>query len=1061
MSAWIVLSCLLAVPPVDVPGPTAEQGATMLGPGRVDVYVFDPDGLPFPQVSVTVDGRASETGDDGVARFRIVEGIYPLIVTPPASPPIEVIDVYVEQGKVTEVMVTLRSTGAPWIDVESPPLPPMLEPEDGKTGVQTQGARSLSTGMLEGELKVVETGAPVEGAQIVVRGLDVEAVSDASGHFRLALPVGTWSISVVHPRYAAHVERDIVISEAAPATVALTLTPAAMELEAFVVTAPHIEGSIAASLAARKNATDITEVLGAAEIARSGDSDAAGALRRVTGLTVVGGRYVYVRGLGERYSSTLLNGAGLPSPEPERRVVPLDLFPTSVLSGVTIRKTYSPELPGEFGGGAVELTTRGFPEAFLVKSSVGLGMTTGTTGRLGPGGPGGLLDVVGIDDGTRALPAEIAAASAEEELKERDQFSQRGYTASELEKFGEQLRNVWTPRPVRAMPDLSLGAEVGDRFELGKLTFGYLAGFTFGNERQRLGFDRKYLLVGSKGLEEGHAYRFEELETRVRLGGVATFGLRYGDDHEVTATSILGRTTTDEARFYQGFNRDVGGNIRVGRLRWVERTLAAQQIFGRHAFPMLWGLEGTWRYTYALALRHEPDRREVRFDQEPTQPDRWLLSDRPEGNQRVFSELIDHNHDLGAELRWPFQQWNGLDGDVKMGVAFNGKTRAVDTRRFKFQHKGPLSGDTDVLSRDAESIFVPEHIGAEGFQLGEITRPTDNYAAHQLVGGMYVSGSLPIWNGVAVAGGLRLEGARQYVQTFAPFSPDAEPVVAELHTVDVLPGVAATLDLEQADWLPDWRLLDGMKIRAAGSLTVSRPDFRELSPATFNDVTGGRQTFGNPELNPSRIAAGDLRWEWYPSSGTQLSAAVFYKHFFNPIEQIVVVSAQHSVTYANALAADNLGAELEARTDLGFVTPWLDGLFVAGNAAVIYSQVTLSDDDSSISTSKQRPLQGQSPWVANVQAGYDNGPRGTKLVALYNVFGPRISSVGALGVPDMYERPFHRVDIVFKQRLVGGISASLKAENLVDLPAVMTQGGQVTSSVRYGRSLSGSLSWGW
>jgi hypothetical protein len=555
------------------------------------------------------------------------------------------------------------------------------------------------------------------------------------------------------------------------------------------------------------------------------------------------------------------------------------------------------------------------------------------------------------------------------------------------------------------------------------------------------------LLGADRALEVGHAYDFTTTTNKVTLGGIATGGASFGEDHRVASTLLLGRITDNEARIYQGKNRDLGGDIRVSRLRFIERTLAAAQAQGHHAFPFLFGVETDWSYTYALALRSEPDTREARYDRQAS--GRWILSDRPEGNGRLFSSLTDHSHDASLVVRYPFTQWNGLPAHVETGAQVAAKTRLVDTRRFKFQHKGTTAGDTDVLSSPPELAFRKEHIDSDGFQITEVTRETDNYDAQQLVAGAHLGGELPLWHGVRAAAGIRLEYGHQTVRTYQLFNPDDEPVLADLQTLDALPSASLT-----------WEILEGLQVRTSGSITLSRPDFRELSPATFNDVTGGRQQYGNPDLERAQIWAADARLEWYPTTAVELSVGGFYKHFFAPIEQVVVVSAQHSVTYANAIAADNVGVEAEAKHDFGWMHDVVRGAFVAGNVALIYSQVTL-DEESGIQTSTVRPLQGQSPFVVNLQGGYDNPDRGPRVVVVYNVFGPRIAEVGAGGAPDVYEQPVHQLDVVASQSLPMGFSLGLKAENLIDLPAQRTQGGIVIDSVRTGRAISASLGWSW
>ncbi|MEW5854640.1 MAG: TonB-dependent receptor [Myxococcota bacterium] len=900
-----------------------------------------------------------------------------------------------------------------------------------------------TTGTLRGTVVSTQGGKPVAGAWVVVQGSEANAQTDENGRFELALAPGRHTLSILHMDFGTQDVETVEIVVGEVAEMRVELTPAAPQQDTLTTEAEAfaVEAAPPPPFAEKKPMGEtVTETISAAEVSRAGDSDAASALRRVTGLTLVGGRYIYVRGLGERYSSTLLNGATLPSPEPERRVVPLDLIPSAVIEEMVIHKTYSPELPAEFGGGTIALRTRGIPEEFTLKLNATSGYRAGTTFERGLTYHGGRLDVLGVDDGTRALPTDVDRASSSQPLLERDQFSTRGYTAGELEVFGERMPNIWNTERAVTPPNLGVSGVLGDQLCLGPVVLGFLAATSFDHEWATVKRKRKYLVLGqNEQLEVAHDYDFETNEHNIGLGGVATVGASILDHHLITFTTLLNRATTDEARVYQGLNRDVGTDIRVTRLAWVERQLMAQQLTGTHVFPVLWDARLDWRYTYAQATRKEPDRREVRYDHEPG-TSRWLLSDRPEGNQRLYSDLLEHNHDTGLDAQLPIPLFDGYRLTVRSGAMINWRTRQVDTRRFKYQHKGARSGNSDVISRPPEEIFTSENIGGDGFQLEEVTRQTDNYNATQVLVASYLGLDFPLSRAWRVSTGLRAEYALQKVRTYELFNPDGKPVESRLEGVDFLPATTVT-----------WQLLDNMMVQGAAGISVSRPDFRELSPATYNDVTGGRQVFGNPDLERALIGSGDLRWEWHPAHA-MVALSLFYKHFHKPIEQVVKPGAQQSISYANAKSADNVGLEAEFKLRYGIIHESLDPLYFAVNGAVIHSQVEL-DGNSGIQTSRRRALQGQSPYVFNAQLGYDDPRTSTNVAFVYNVQGPRIVEAGALGIPDVYEQPVHQVDVVASKKLPMGLVLSLKAQNLVDQPVTFTQGGQVVESFRRGRAV--------
>ncbi len=1002
-------------------------------PAHVDVFVFDAaTGLPVGGAEIRAGGAVALSDEAGFARLEVAVGDVAVAVGG-----FDVGSLRAVAGRVSEVLVTLEpGVGARATGIEAPPE----APEAG------EAAAVGPPGAVRGVVRSAEDGSPLRGARIYARGLDVAADADEQGRFHFEAPPGRWDLSAVRVGFSTGA-LAVVVEPGGAADVVFDLLPAAARMDDFVVRAPRIQGGASSLLLERKESATVSDVLGAEQMAASGDSDAAGALKRVPGLTLVGGRYVYVRGLGERYSATLLNGASLPSPEPERRVVPLDLFPTAVLESVVIQKTFSPDMPAEFGGGVIRLRTRAVADEPVAKISLKTGFTTGSTFQQGLQAEGGPTDALGIDGGFRALPESVRAASDDESLEEGDRFTDRGYSPEELEAFGEAMPNRWNTTRGVVLPDFGADATVGHGLQQEGRKIGFLLGLGYGSSHALDDYDRSYYLLGAEGaLERSHVYHFEAGQDATRLGGILAVGFSPHATQEFRVTTLLARKTDNEVRTYAGANRDVGADIRVTRLRFVERMLLTQQIAGSHTIPPLGGLTVDWRYTWSVATRGEPDRREYRYDNEPG-TDVWLLSDRPEGNQRFFSNLDDRGHDVGLDVALPFEQWGGLEARVAVGGGYFDKRRAVDTRRFKFMHKGASAGDPAILSGAPESVFTPGNIGPDGFQFEEVTRQTDNYSAGQTIGSLYGLIDLPLTAWLRVMGGARLEHSVQDVSTFELFNPDNAPVQARLDTVDVLPALTVTAELRP-----------GMLVRAGYGLTVSRPDFRELSPATFNDVTGGRQTFGNPELERARIHNVDLRWEWYPSPQESLSVGGFYKHFERPIEQIVVVSAQHSVTWDNAEAADNVGFELDGRKDFGFLHPHLADLYLAGNVAIVWSQVRLGDN-AGIQSSDQRALQGQSPVVLNVSVGYDNPINGTRLALLYNVFGRRIGEVGALGAPDNYEEPVHQLDFVASQRLPAGFSLGLKIQNLLDAEAVFTQGEQEVERSRRGVSFGLTLSW--
>lgn len=1016
----------------------ALLGLAWAGDGTVQGYAFNADGgAPLAGVHVTAPGVDTVTDARGSFEVTLPEGSHELVLHS-ARGVTWTVPVRVVEGRETELLLTL--------DPLSQQVHAQEEaPEQAEVVVVPI---DVATGTIAGVVRDGDHGGPVPGARIFVRGLGSEARTDEQGRFELVVPIGSWELALFRSGYSTQSVFDVAVTTGEATPLDLTLVKSGLELVEFVISAPSVKGGTGALLDERRSTGSVSDMLGAEQMSRSGDSDAAGALKRVTGLTVVGGKFVYVRGLGERYSATRMNGATLPSPEPERRVVPLDMIPTGVLESVVVQKTYSPDMPGEFGGGVVNLRTSSVPTEPVLKFGLTMGYDSNTTLRPGWHGPSGPTDFLGIDGGYRDLPDLVREASDGSPLEESDRFSDRGYTPSELEQFGEAMPNRWGMDQQVAPPNFGFAATMGDGTDRGDWALGAVASLLYGIGWDTDRYNRKYYLLGADNqLEPGHDYDFDETMQDVQLGGLLHLGAEMPGRHRFEYTAMVTRSTESLSRYYEGYNRDLNGTLRIGRTRWVERMLVVNQIAGQNQVPG--SVIVDWRYTFSWATRGEPDRRDWRLDYEEG-TDRWLLSDRPEGNQIFYSGLQDYTHDVGVDVSLPFGGQRSEPGAslFKVGAAYVDRDRGVDTRRYKYFHKGPDSRDNDTLAKPIEDIFNNDTIGPNGFQFEEFTRQTDNYVASQEIAGAYGMIDLGLPSHTRIVGGARVEYGKQRVETYELFNPNQTPVVAELKNTDFLPAVLVTQKLPA-----------NMQIRAGYGRTISRPDFRELSPATFNDVTGGRQVYGNPDLKRATIDNVDLRWEWYPNGGESLSVGGFYKRFTDPIENIIVVSAQQSSTFANADGADNLGVELDFRKDFAFVTPALSDLYLAVNASWIHSRVRIGEDSGGIQTSNERPLQGTSPWIYNAQLGYTHPVHQLSLTVSYNVFGPRIVEAGALGAPDTMELPVHQLDFVAFGPIAKGFTWKLKLGNLLNSKVRYTLGDEVVESRREGFNASVGIGW--
>lgn len=1023
------LSCLCLV------ALTLATRLALAGDGaELSIYLFDQD-QPVAGAEVRVDGQAlGRTDAHGVVLLRLPAGAHALQIQRGQELLLE-LPLALVDAENAQLIATLRGDAAPELNFESSHRGAIEAPP--ATTAETAGP----PGTLQGRIVSQETGQPVAAARVFISGTPLDVVSDADGRFQVPLSAGSYSISILAGNFSTQTIDGIAIVAGATQEQIIELTPAGVELPEFVVLEPFVEGSLAAFVEEKRSSSAVADILGAEQISRAGDSDAAGALKRVTGLTLVDGKFVYVRGLGERYSSVVLNGAQIPSPDPTRRVVPLDLFPTEILAGILVQKTYSADMPGEFGGGTIQLRTRGVPESRLLRGNLGLGYAQGTTGDDGLRYTGGERDWSGFDDGTRAAPAGLLGPSLPTE-------------AAALEALGEDLADPgWALQSRQLGPNGSSGFTLGDDFNFADSDWrlGYIGSFRYSHSwdsrsEQRRGFST----LASGQLVPLFEFQRDKTERAIDSGLFLSAGLAIGEQHAVTATAFQVRQTVDQAQIDDGLQSS--GNIeRQFKIEWVENELTTRQLGGEHSLPALGNLALSWQYTDSSAGRVAPNVREYNFSLDEGD-DAFYYN----GQNFIRFDVLDDGAEQGRlDLRWPWQLGAAATLTLQAGVDRVERQRDSSIQRYAYRGGRP-NGLTSI-----DQVLTPDNIfqrGSQGLRLQRSTQATDAYSAAQVLQASYLATDLQWgdWRGYL---GLRQEANDQEVRTQPLFSASAQPVIGRIDAVDRLPAAALT-----------WAYSAAAQLRLGYSETVSRPDFRELSEAPFIDPLLDIRVQGNPNLRPAEIESRDLRWEYYFSPSESLSVAYFEKDFRQPIELVRVPASGELLGIRNADTAQNRGIEIDyyrsfaGMERLGWLPAWLsklpwEDLFLGANYARIDSEIDLGSNRGT-QTNAQRPLQGQSPYVVNLSLSYLPVDAGIEASLLYNLSGARISQVGDSGLPDIYEQPFDQLDFTLSSALPwDGWKAKLRLRNLLDPEAEFTVGDQTSRRYRKGRELAFSVEW--
>jgi outer membrane receptor protein involved in Fe transport len=749
----------------------------------------------------------------------------------------------------------------------------------------------------------------------------------------------------------------------------------------------------------------------------------------VVGATVVGGQFLFVRGLGGRYSNVRLNSVPLPSTDPDLPGFQLDLFPASLLSALTIAKTFTPDIPGDFAGGSMNIATRDFPDHFEVTSSLSLSSDTQTLGRDMQSYDGGGLDFLGFDDGTRALPDEVPS----DQVVNRRPPVGDPIDPERAAEIGEAFPNRWSLSSRTAPPSLGLGFSLGDTARLGERRFGYLLtlGYRYGSTRYR-----ETVILPTENTEDGGpaiVANGEPLErtlgkesAQIGLLGTASYELAAG--HDLTLVSVLTQTGDDEASLVTSeFSANEGGPIRQTELTFIERQLFFNQLIGAHDLSPL---KLDWQINVATVQREQPDTRGLIFVENVASETGFEFSNTSGSGERFYTDLAQTDLGGGADLTLPIDR-------SRLKSGYLGRLSDRDFSGRRFENNVASAADR---RQDAEDIFEPEDSG-DVWLLNELTAPEDGYTAEQELHAGYALADVPIASWLRLNGGARVESFHQTITVVPPVASlrEDEAESTERTDTDPLPAGSAIVSFS-----------DEMSVRLAYGGTVARPLVRELAPFRVQDFIRRRTVQGDPDLRRTYIHNFDVRWELFPSQTEVFAASVFYKIFLDPIE--AVVPEVHSLTYANIESARNYGVELEARVTLDRVSDALKNLVVTANFAWIESEITMTDEQRMQATSARRPLAGQSPYVANLSLGYGVPDTSLSLNLFYNVFGRRILEVGRNGLPDAYEEPFHSLDFTASYQLHDNWTLGASATNLLLQEAVVNQGGLDTSRIDRGMS---------
>ncbi|MBF9251776.1 carboxypeptidase-like regulatory domain-containing protein [Pontibacter sp. 172403-2] len=852
-------------------------------------------------------------------------------------------------------------------------------------------------GTLKGKITDKNSGEGIIGAVVFIRGTSNGTTTDYEGNYMLPLAPGTYTVSVTFVSYKSSENAGVIITGGQTTTLDVPLAENTTELQAVeIVGARHTNTDLALMQSMRASEV-VVSGMAAEQIAKSMDRDAAAVVRRIPGVTVMNDKYIVIRGMNQRYNTVLLNDALAPSTEPDTKAFSFDVLPTSVIDRIMIYKNGSPELPGEFGGGIIKIYTKSMVDENSTSVSLSGSYRAGTTFRNGfLTSQGGKTDFIGFDNGGRSLPAGFPARV------------NASSTPDGSENPGHKLPNTWAPGSIRALPDLRFLLGLNRRFDVGGVRLSNISAASYTRtttytEGSRDSYGAYRPETGAKP-----EYKFQDkiYTQSARIGLVHNWTARLNNNNKLEFRNLFNQMGSSEVLMRSGEDYENGEDVKNYALRYESRTIYTSQLQGTHDLN-----DGnttlTWTGGYAYSNRNEPDYRRFRTTRSLGSEEPFILTykNTPSLNDagRYYAKLNENSFTLNGQAEHRFSTADAAAENtpkIRAGFYAECKNRDFSARFFSYRPANTEKFDNSLLTLPFDQVFVPENINATtGWELVEDYNPQNNYKAYNTLLAVYVGGVLPLTPKLSASGGLRVEHNNQELQAT---NFDGTALSRSNSVLSVLPSANFTYALNKRSML-----------RAGASISVNRPEFRELAPFMYYDFVNLLEVSGNPDLQTATIFNTDLRYEFYPNPTEILSLGVFYKYFSKPIETVFEnTSGGNSITSENAQYATSYGVEAEVKKSLLNLSEskFVQNLSLVLNAALIDSQVKLSDRDAA-SQDQNRVMQGQSPYVVNTGVYYQDDNAKLQFSLLYNVVGQRIFAVGNNLRQTVYELPKNVIDL--------------------------------------------------
>jgi len=894
---------------------------------------------------------------------------------------------------------------------------------------------------LKGNVTDAKTGEILPAVNIVLVGTMNGTITDFDGNYQINnIEPGTYNIQYSFISYETKEMKDVVFKEGETKTLDIKLGEAFLKLDVVEVVAKKVERTESAIVAMQRKSAVVINGISSQEMTKTGASDAAGALKKVTGVSVQGGKYVYVRGLSDRYSKTILNGADIPGLDPERNTVQMDLFPTVILDNMLVYKAFSPDLPGDFTGGLIDIKTKDFPDKYTFSFSAQVGFNPQSNlNKKFLTYKGGKYDFIGIDDGTRALPNE-----AKGDIPDRYEDNEK------LNSITKSFNKNWFPENKISGLNQKYSLGIGNQKEVFGKTLGFFVGgsYSYDYKYNNDGFYGRYKLTDKDADALNRQYESQSWEQGITnsiwslIGGL---GLHLNSNNDIAITLINNHSGQKGASYTHFIDYRDNDDLRQRRaLEFNQRNLNATQLKGNHTIEDFYKLKINWIGSYALATQKEPDIRYMVNDIDLTNGDTTYFVNKSMYSfpRRFYRDMWEQNYFGKVDFELPFK-FKERESKFKFGTANTYKYREYRQNQINIA-ENHASHYTDMAD-----YFADENISAiDGIYAQNSVKDNDKNS---------YNGDLNIFAAYIMADMLLTQKLR------AVFGARAEKInMQTLSLIDIKDNKTEKGKLDELNILPSLNLTyspnEFTNIRFGYNKTLARPSFREKSSMAMENQVGD-VIVGNDSLKQTIINNFDLRWEKYFKPGELLSFGAFFKTFKDPIERSFNTEAINpEITWRNVDEAQMYGLEAEFSKKLDFVSSLKDFKF-STNVTYVYSQVSIDEEELESKRyfdpnySDKRIMFEQSPWIINGILSYKNDSTGWAANLSYTFNASKLVIVNPKGIPDVYSKPTNNLNFNIVKKLGEKFAIRFQVKNILD--------NRITYFYDYNNTEYNYLDYGW